>query len=57
MIHSANSQFRLAVIFDYFDILGRTDKLCENSDDKTGVINDPLGQPTVSAGSEDLLCF
>ena len=24
---------------------------------KTGVINDPPGQPTVPAGSEDLFCF
>ena len=24
---------------------------------KTGVVNDPLGQPTVPAGIEDLFCF
>ena len=24
---------------------------------RQGVVNDPLGQPTVSAGSENLFCF
>ena len=31
---------------------GRTDNVCENNENKTGVINDPLDQATVPAGSD-----
>ena len=37
----------------YPDIMVST----KGNNNKTGVINDPLGQPTVPSGSEDLFCF
>ena len=59
MIHSASPQSSRQWLSLDFEVLGRTDTLCENSDhyrpglwsaswiNKTGVVNDPLGQPTV----------